>query len=207
MRIHSIALASVVFVADVHVNAEELSMSGPTVDDFSLSVPLFEADISLPLSMPSLIDDSVVGAKARKLRNKKFGRRVKEEPDAGAKAAKLTGEVDEISMPLLLEQGFSFSLSAPLFEADISLPLSMPSLIEDPVVGAKARKLRTNLGRRRLSEEVLSMSVPVAEQDFSLSVPLFEADISLPLSMPDSSTNFGRRLTEESLSLSVPLLE
>lgn len=226
MKIASIAVAS---VAAVVANAQSMSMSIALEEEMSMSVPLFEAEISMPtMSMP---DEPVVGAKARKLRNN-FGRRTQE-----AKAGKGPEEKAQ-------EEAVSMSMSVPLFEADISMPfmsigMSMP-LPDEPVVGAKARKLHNNFGRRTqegkaekrpeqkgAAEEFFSMSVPLAEQDFSMSAPLFAADIAISADEDEPPTvsaktrklhynAFGRRTqeakagketVEEALSMSSPLFE
>ena len=176
---------------------ETLSMSVPLAEqDLSMSLPLFGADIDI--SLP-LAKEPKGSAKARKLHNN-FGRRIMKE----AKAEKVTEEEEEVlsmSMPAVQQE---FSMSVPLFEAEISMPImSMP---EEPVVAAKARKLRTTFGRRIMKaetlgakatketeEEELSMSAPLFDadislllvEDLSMSAPLFEADISLPMSMPE----------------------
>ena len=200
MKVASIAVAS---VAAVVANAQSMSMSIALEEEMSMSVPLFEAEISMPamsMSMP-MPDEPVVGAKARKLRYT-FGRRVQE-----AKAGKGPEEKAQ-------EEALSMSVPA------LSMPFMSMPMPDEPVVGAKARKLRNNFGRRTqeakaekgpeergAAEEFFSMSVPLAEQDFSMSAPLFRADIDVSVDEDEPPTvsakarklhynAFGRRTQE-----------
>lgn len=214
MKIASIVVASLVAsVVDAHgakttkeAGEEVLSMSmaAASFEDLSMSVPLFEAEVSM--SMPA---EPIVAAKARKLYA--FGRRVAEETtSAGSKASKTKkagsgGEGEGTVGSMSLEQQeFLMSLpsaeedltmSVPLFEADIDLSMSMSG---EPIVAAKARKLRTNnnFGRRYLgtvSRRTKAAKAPEPDEEASLSMLQFEADISMPL--------------VDDLSMSVPLFE
>ena len=143
----------------------------------SMSVPLFEADISMPfmsigMSMP-LPDEPVVGAKARKLRNN-FGRRTQE--GKAEKRPEQKGTAEEffsMSAPLAKQD---FSMSAPLFAADIAISADED---EPPTVSAKTRKLHYNAFGRRTQEAKAGKET--VEEALSMSSPLFEAEISLPL--------------------------
>lgn len=204
MKIASIVVASLVAsVVDAHgakttkeAGEEVLSMSmaAASFEDLSMSVPLFEAEVSM--SMPA---EPIVAAKARKLYA--FGRRVAEKTtSAGSKASKtkkagsMSLEQQEFLMSLPSAEE-DLAMSVPLFEADIDLSMSMSG---EPIVAAKARKLRTNnnFGRRYLgtvSRRTKAAKAPEPDEEASLSMLQFEADISMPL--------------VDDLSMSVPLFE